>query len=239
MFPSLNISVGLCWACLSVCVSRTGKPRPGRSSLDVPPVPSREEHHLPRPAGNTLPSTAQGSAGLPCCKGTLLAHGQLGVHQDLSCWAGSQLVSPSMYWWWDCSSPGAGFGIRWTSWGSCWAVSVQIPLTGGTSLWSVSCSFPFYTESQNHRIVGVGRDLCGSSSPTLICFFRGRRNQSRFHPTELRGWRVGGRILVPLRWTKCWCSCLHLCVGNTAMSLPARLGCLVELFPVVLTYVLG
>jgi len=23
-----------------------------------------------------------------------------------------------------------------------------------------------FTESQNHRIVGVGRDLCGSSSPT-------------------------------------------------------------------------
>jgi len=23
------------------------------------------------------------------------------------------------------------------------------------------------TESQNHRMVGVGRDLCGSSSPTL------------------------------------------------------------------------
>jgi len=25
-----------------------------------------------------------------------------------------------------------------------------------------------FTESQNHRIVGVGRDLCGSSSPTLL-----------------------------------------------------------------------
>jgi len=24
------------------------------------------------------------------------------------------------------------------------------------------------TESQNHRIVGVGRDLCGSSSPTPL-----------------------------------------------------------------------
>jgi len=23
-------------------------------------------------------------------------------------------------------------------------------------------------ESQNHRMVGVGRDLCGSSSPTLL-----------------------------------------------------------------------
>ena len=27
--------------------------------------------------------------------------------------------------------------------------------------------FTQVTESQNHRIVGVGRDLCGSSSPTL------------------------------------------------------------------------
>ena len=26
----------------------------------------------------------------------------------------------------------------------------------------------FYQKSQNHRIVGVGRDLCGSSSPTLL-----------------------------------------------------------------------
>jgi len=27
-----------------------------------------------------------------------------------------------------------------------------------------------FTESQNHRMVGVGRDLCGSSSPTLLDF---------------------------------------------------------------------
>jgi len=25
-----------------------------------------------------------------------------------------------------------------------------------------------FTESQNHRMVGVGRDLCGSSSPTPL-----------------------------------------------------------------------
>jgi len=25
-----------------------------------------------------------------------------------------------------------------------------------------------FIESQNHRMVGVGRDLCGSSSPTLL-----------------------------------------------------------------------
>jgi len=33
--------------------------------------------------------------------------------------------------------------------------------------YSISSS-PQFTESQNHRIVGVGRDLCGSSSPTLL-----------------------------------------------------------------------
>jgi len=26
----------------------------------------------------------------------------------------------------------------------------------------------FFTQSQNHRMVGVGRDLCGSSSPTPL-----------------------------------------------------------------------
>ena len=35
------------------------------------------------------------------------------------------------------------------------------------SLLPIHCAIPV-TESQNHRIVGVGRDLCGSSSPTLL-----------------------------------------------------------------------
>ena len=26
----------------------------------------------------------------------------------------------------------------------------------------------YFTETQNHRMFGVGRDLCGSSSPTLL-----------------------------------------------------------------------
>ena len=30
------------------------------------------------------------------------------------------------------------------------------------------CEGDSHIESQNHRIVGVGRDLCGSSSPTLL-----------------------------------------------------------------------
>jgi len=32
-----------------------------------------------------------------------------------------------------------------------------------------TCHILFYPfKSQNHRMVGVGRDLCGSSSPTLL-----------------------------------------------------------------------
>ena len=38
--------------------------------------------------------------------------------------------------------------------------------------WADNFLFPYHyliiTESQNHRIVGVGRDLCGSSSPTPL-----------------------------------------------------------------------
>ena len=36
-------------------------------------------------------------------------------------------------------------------------------LSGGLQEWG-----PEITESQNHRMVGVGRELCGSSSPTLL-----------------------------------------------------------------------
>jgi len=39
------------------------------------------------------------------------------------------------------------------------------------------------TESQNHRTVGVGRDLCGSSSPTPC---RSRVAYSRLHRTLFR-----------------------------------------------------
>jgi len=37
-----------------------------------------------------------------------------------------------------------------------------------------------HTESQNHRIVGVGRDLCGSSSPTPLTYSRLHRILSRW-----------------------------------------------------------
>jgi len=44
-------------------------------------------------------------------------------------------------------------------------------------LWSVAKT---KTESQNHRIVGVGRDLCGSPSPTPC---PSRVTHSRLHRT--------------------------------------------------------
>jgi len=38
----------------------------------------------------------------------------------------------------------------------------------GENIFSRACCDRTITESQNHRMVGVGRDLCGSSSPTLL-----------------------------------------------------------------------
>jgi len=55
--------------------------------------------HLPQPAGNTFSSAAQDTICLLCCKGTLLAHIQLGLHYGPfppSCFPAGW--SPSMYW---------------------------------------------------------------------------------------------------------------------------------------------
>jgi len=41
---------------------------------------------------------------------------------------------------------------------------IQKPSLSKSPLWKRGVRFPFW--SQNHRMVGVGRDLCGSSSPT-------------------------------------------------------------------------
>ena len=53
-------------------------------------------------------------------------------------------------------------------------------------------------ESQNHRMVGVGRDLCGSPSPTPC---RSRVTYSRLHRTlSRRGWNISraGDSTAPL-----------------------------------------
>jgi len=48
-----------------------------------------------------MPSAVQEVVGGLCCKGSSLARGQLGVHQDpegLFCQAASQQVGPSLFW---------------------------------------------------------------------------------------------------------------------------------------------
>lgn len=63
-------------------------------SRRVSPLLSREKDPFPQPAGHALPNAAQESIGCLCCRGTLLTHVQLGVHQDphsLSCKAAFQL----------------------------------------------------------------------------------------------------------------------------------------------------
>ena len=44
----------------------------------------------------------------------------------------------------------------------------------------------FHTESQNHRMVGVGRDLCGSSSPTLKVSVHMAKHHSVFDGLQKR-----------------------------------------------------
>ena len=50
-------------------------------------------------------------------------------------------------------------------------VVVSLTPEGGRQCFSANIIFGLveyiFTESQNHRMVGVGRDLCGSSSPTF------------------------------------------------------------------------
>lgn len=48
----------------------------------------------PQPAGHAPRNTAQDTVVLRRSKGTLVAHGQLGVRQDFTCKAAFQLVAP-------------------------------------------------------------------------------------------------------------------------------------------------
>ena len=84
------------------CLSWTGEPRTGHSTPDVAsPGQSRGEDHLPWPAGHAPPNAPQDPTGLLGHQGTLLAHGQLAVHQNsqvLLHRAAFQQVSPSLCW---------------------------------------------------------------------------------------------------------------------------------------------
>ncbi|KAK4828308.1 hypothetical protein QYF61_025320 [Mycteria americana] len=106
--------------------------------------------HLPQPAGNTPPDAAQDTISLLCCKGTLLAHVQLGVHQDpqvLFCEAAFKLsgsqhileheVVPSQV-----KDFALLVELHEVSI-SLLLQPVEVPLDGSTTLWHTSCSSQF------------------------------------------------------------------------------------------------
>jgi len=48
-------------------------------------------------------------------------------------------------------------------------VLAQVQSAGGSEIWEGGGTFHrIITESQNHRMVGIGSDFCESSSPTLL-----------------------------------------------------------------------
>ena len=81
---------------ICLCLSYWGAQHWTQYSKCVSAVLSRGEGSPPWP-GNALLDTAQEAVSLLCCKGALLRHGQLGVHQDplvLSYRATCQPVTP-------------------------------------------------------------------------------------------------------------------------------------------------
>lgn len=76
------------------------QPQPQNSQC-ASPVLSRGKDHLPRPAGSALSNAAQEAVCLLCHEVTLLAHGQLVIHQDpkvLLSKSVLHLVSPQSIW---------------------------------------------------------------------------------------------------------------------------------------------
>lgn len=80
---------------MSTCVSYWGA---CNWTLHFRCTPSAEgKDHLPQPAGNALPNAVQDIITVACGMGTLMAHVQLGVHQNpqaLFCEAAFHLGSP-------------------------------------------------------------------------------------------------------------------------------------------------
>ena len=56
-----------------------------------------------------------------------------------------------------------------------------------------------HIESQNHRIVGVGRDLCGSSSPTLLP----KQGHLQQYPSITKT-LVLGSLIITFSSKDCW-----------------------------------
>lgn len=97
-FPnSFVVFVALCGTCSSMLFMDIGD-RAGHSTPGLSQLCWVEEKDLLSPsAGSDQPKAAQEPVGLVCDRGTLMAGGQLGVHQDpwvLLCQAAFQLASP-------------------------------------------------------------------------------------------------------------------------------------------------
>lgn len=119
------ISASLCTRCSSTLfifialsasvhphLSCTREPRTGHRALDIPHQFWAERVTSLDLLGNALSITSQEPVGLLCCNGTLLAHGQLGVHQDTlvipfwTAFSQSLFITST----WGYSLLGAGFG---------------------------------------------------------------------------------------------------------------------------------
>ena len=131
---------------------------------------------LLKPQGQSCPGCLRGAgrwegehprlweSGVPCPGRRLCRGPRSPGSQTPGCWLRS---SRSRRRGRSCEQGGAGWWSRGCTWqleadvSSCWwAGAARAPERG----WAAA----EITESQNHRIVGVGRDLCGSSSPTLL-----------------------------------------------------------------------
>ena len=103
--------------------SRPREPRTWPSTPDVPLHSwSEGKHHVPWPAGTTLPNTAQEPVGL-CCKDTLLARVHLESTRTPTAFSTKLVSSWSALIYtggWGYYSPGAQLctSLCWTSWGS-------------------------------------------------------------------------------------------------------------------------
>jgi len=132
--------------------------------------------HFPSWGGSPLANAAQGAAGRLCQRGGIAGSSSWWCPARpflQSCSPSSQ--SPAGTGAWACSSPGAGLGVSvsWTSWGP-ELQSVEVPLDGSTTPWSVSHSSQFYmvcklaqgalcpiiSRSVTKVLISTGPDVC-------------------------------------------------------------------------------
>lgn len=128
LYPSLWSSTGLTPPSL---FSWTKLHMPGVAS----PARKEESCQLLRPAGSSVPTTAQHAAGHLCCKGTLLAHSQLFAHKNIQV----------LLWQYSCPCEGwclQLFLLCWVPWGSSLPLPPDQGAVDGSTLqgWISPCS---------------------------------------------------------------------------------------------------